>query len=422
MSNVKLIATATFGVESLIARELADLGYGENRVENGRVSFHAPEDAICRCNLWLRCADRVLLVMGEFAARSFEELFQGTRELPWERWLGRDACFPVTGTSVKSQLFSISDCQAIIKKAVVERLKSVYHESWFPEDGPLYPIRFSILKDKVTLSIDTSGAGLHKRGYRPKAGEAPLKETLAAAMIRLSRWREDRALIDPCCGSGTIPIEAALMAMNRAPGLNREFTAEAWPVMGKGIWDRTREEAHDLIRDVKCYIYGSDIDESVLSLARIQAREAGVEGRVFFQKLPAEEVRSRFSYGHLITNPPYGKRLGAGQGQAARGRPGVEAGMLGEDVDDLEAFETIIETSDVNAGRSPAGDVSSVYRELGQALKSMPTWSLHMLTALDQPEQFIGRRWDKSRKLYNGRIECHYYQFFGPKPPPRQGQ
>jgi putative N6-adenine-specific DNA methylase len=380
MSDVKLIATAAFGLESLVARELSDLGYGENTVENGRVSFTAAAEALCRSNLWLRCADRVLLVMGEFAARSFEELFQGVRALPWEAWLGRDACFPVTGSSVKSQLHSVPDCQAIIKKAVVERLKAVYHESWFSEEGPLFPIRFFLLKDKVSVCLDTSGRGLHKRGYRALAGDAPLKETLAAAMIRLSRWREDRALIDPCCGTGTIPIEAALMALNRAPGLGRDFVAEAWPVWEGGLWARAREEARDLAREGKCWIYGSDSDESALALARRHAREAGVEGKVFFQRLTAGETRSRFSYGHLIANPPYGRRLREGLGTA---------------------------------------DVTEVYRQLGMALEAMPTWSLHLLTALARPEQFMGRRWDKSRKLYNGRIECHFYQFFGPKPPPR---
>ena len=402
MCPVKLIATAAFGLESLVARELSDLGYGENSVENGRVSFAAPEEALCRSNLWLRCADRVLLVMGEFVARSFEELFQGVRALPWEAWLGRDARFPVTGSSVKSQLHSVPDCQAIIKKAVVERLKSVYHESWFPEEGPLFPIRFFLLKDKVTVCFDTSGQGLHKRGYRALAGEAPLKETLAAAMIRLSRWREDRALIDPCCGTGTIPIEAALMALNRAPGLGRDFVAEAWPALRTDLWVRAREEARDLVRNVKCSIYGSDIDDAALGLARRHAREAGVEGKVFFQRLAAGETRSRFSYGHLITNPPYGRRL-AGNVQCANG----------------QMKEIACDVQVVKNG-ADMGEVTEVYRELGMALEALPTWSLHFLTASVRPEQFIGRRWDKSRKLYNGRIECHYYQFFGPKPPPRR--
>ena len=379
MANLTLIATAAFGIEAIVARELNQLGYDATTVENGRVLFTATEEAICRTNLWLRCADRVLLRIGDFPARSFEELFQQTKALPWEEWLPLDACFPVTGSSVHSQLHSVPDCQAIVKKAIVERLKGVYHQEWFPETGATFPVKVTLLKDRVTLSLDTSGAGLHKRGYRAAAGQAPLKETLAAAMILLSRWREDRALIDPCCGTGTIPIEAALIALNRAPGLHRPFTAERWPSVPEALWRRARREAREMERDRECHIYGSDIDEKALRLARQHAVEAHVDQKVFFQRLPAREVRSRFSYGHLITNPPYGQRL---QGEA---------------------------------------DTAEVYQQLREALTALPTWSLHLLTALPRPEQWIGRRWDKSRKLYNGRIECHYYQFFGPKPP-KKGQ
>lgn len=376
MARIELIATTAFGLEALVARELRSLGYEEIEVQNGRVIFIANEEAICRANIWLRCADRVVVRIGEFTAQSFEELFQQTKALPWEEWLPIDARFPVTGKSIKSKLYSVSDCQAIVKKAVVERLKDTYGLSWFEETGPLYAIQVAILKDVVTLTIDTSGRGLHKRGYRALAGEAPLKETLAAAMVSLSYWNADRALLDPFCGTGTIPIEAALIAQNRAPGLLREFTAQTWPSIPDKYWQKAKEEAQDLWqRELPLHIYGSDIDAKALKLARIHLEEAGLGDKVYFQKLPVSEVRSRFRYGHLITNPPYGQRLG---------------------------------TED---------EAERVYQELGDVYQELPDWSLHILTTMPRPERFIGKRWDKSRKLYNGRLECHYYQFFGPKPP-----
>lgn len=378
MAKLELIATSAFGIESIVARELANLGYTETRVENGKITFPANELGICRTNLWLRSAERVLLKMGEFKATTFEELFQQTKALPWEQWLPADAEFPVEGKSIKSKLFSVSDCQAIVKKAIVERLKDVYGISWFKETGPKYKIEVALLKDIVTLTIDTSGPGLHKRGYRKLAGLAPLKETLAAAMINLSYWKADRALIDPFCGTGTIPIEAAMIAQNRAPGLKRDFIAEKWPNIKEKYWQQAREEAKDLLKpDIDLHIYGSDIDPKALQLARTHLDEAGLTDKVFFQRLPAAEVRSRFQYGHIITNPPYGERLGE------------------ED------------------------EVKQLYRDLGETFKGLDTWSLHVITTDKQPELLIGRRWDKSRKLYNGRLECHYYQFFGPKPPRR---
>ncbi len=375
MAKLELIATSAFGLESVVARELKNLGYDETKVENGKVTFIANELAICRTNIWLRSAERVILKIGEFTAATFEELFQQTKALPWEEWIPVDAEFPVEGKSIKSKLFSVSDCQAIVKKAIVERLKDIYSVNWFKETGPRYKIEVALLKDVVTLTIDTSGAGLHKRGYRKLAGQAPLKETLAAAMIQLSYWKADRALIDPFCGTGTIPIEAAYIAQNRAPGLTRNFVSETWPNISSKHWEEARLEAEDLFnRDTKLHIYGSDIDPKALELARIHAEDAGIKDRVYFQRLPVKEVRSRFEYGHLITNPPYGERLGDQK------------------------------------------EVQLLYQELGEAFARLETWSLHVITTLKQPELFIGRRWDKNRKLYNGRLECHYYQFFGPKP------
>lgn len=376
MTKIELIASAAFGLESIVAREIKKLGYEIIGVENGKVNFMGNEEAICRTNIWLRCADRISVKIGQFKAKSFEELFQQTKALPWEEWLDVDANFPVTGRSVKSQLFSVSDCQAIVKKAIVERLKDTYGLQWFKETGSQYPVHVSLHKDVVTLTIDSTGKGLNKRGYRELAGQAPLKETLAAAMVYLSYWKEDRALIDPFCGTGTIPIEAAFIAQNRAPGLKRKFIAENWPNINKKIWAEAREEAMDLWnKELPLRIYGSDVDPEALKLARIHTKEAGLEDKIYFQRLPVQEVRSRYKYGHIITNPPYGQRL-----------------------------------NDVK-------EVENLYKELGEVLTHLDTWSLHVLTSLTKPELLIGRRYDKNRKLFNGRIECHYYQFFGPKPP-----
>ncbi|MCB8816406.1 THUMP domain-containing class I SAM-dependent RNA methyltransferase [Desulfosporosinus shakirovi] len=376
MAKIELIATAAFGLESIVARELKKIGYEELVVENGKVTFTTDELGICRTNLWLRSSDRVLLKMGSFEARTFEELFQQTKALPWEEWLPENANFPVQGKSIKSKLFSVSDCQAIVKKAIVERLKETYGRSWFEETGPRYQIEVALLNNKVTLTIDTSGAGLHKRGYRELAGQAPLKETLAAAMIQLSFWNKDRTLIDPFCGTGTIPIEAAFIAQNRAPGLKRSFAAEKWPRIPKVLWQEAWQEGLDLWqRNTPLHIYGSDIDPNALALARTHAIEAEVDDVIHFQRLPVAEVRSRFKYGHMIANPPYGERLG-----------------------DIK-------------------DVEGLYLELGETFNRLDDWSLHMLTTYQFPERLIGRRWDKSRKLYNGRLECHYFQFFGPRPP-----
>lgn len=376
MAKIDLIATSAFGLEAVVAREVRQLGYEEVSVENGKVTFTADLAAICRANLWLRSADRVLLKLGEFKATTFDELFEKTKALPWTDWLPMDANFPVEGKSINSKLYSVPDCQAIVKKAVVEKMKTKYKRPWFGENGPRYTIEVALLKDIATLTIDTSGAGLHKRGYRKLSSPAPLKETLAAAMVLLSRWFPDRSLIDPCCGSGTIPIEAALIGLNIAPGLNRQFAAENWPILPSQLWQQAREEAESLIhQDLSLKIIGTDIDEEVLSLARYHARQAKVEKHIHFQRQPLAQVGSQANYGWLITNPPYGERLG-----------------------ELKEAETL-------------------YQEMNVAFKNLDTWSFYILTSHPRFEQIFGRRADKKRKLYNGRIQCNFYQFFGPKPP-----
>lgn len=376
MAKIELIATVTFGLESVVAYEVKKLGYEDITVENGRVNFTADESAICRTNLWLRSADRVLVKMGEFMATSFEELFQQTKALPWPDWLPEDANFPVDGKSIKSQLHSVPNCQAIVKKAIVEKMKQAYKKEWFDETGPKYTIEVGLLKDVVTLTIDTSGAGLHKRGYRKLSSQAPLKETLAAGLISIARWYPDRVLLDPCCGSGTIPIEAALIGHNIAPGIGRTFVSESWPNIDKSLWKAARKEALESEnRSIKLRIYGTDIDEDVLSLARYHVKEAGVEDSIHFQRIPLSEVRSKQKYGFIITNPPYGQRLGE------------------------------------------IPEVEKLYREMGETFKAFDTWSFFTITSYEKFEQLFGRRADKKRKLYNGRVMCNFYQYSGPRPP-----
>lgn len=379
MSKIELIATATFGLESIVAYEVKQLGYEDVKVENGKVTFTADEMAVCRTNLWLRTADRVLVKMGSFKATTFEELFQQTKALPWPDWIPVNAKFPVQGKSINSKLFSVPDCQAIVKKAVVEKMKSKYKQEWFPEDGPLYNIEVALLKDEATLTIDTSGPGLHKRGYRKLTGDAPLKETLAAALINIARWFPDRVLMDPLCGTGTIPIEAALIGLNIAPGIERNFAAETWPVISKKIWQEARQEALSLEKtDRKLRIIGTDINEKALSMARYHAREAGVENQIHFQRLPVSEVRTKSQYGYIICNPPYGERLGEDK------------------------------------------EVEKLYKEMGQVFTSLDTWSYYILSSYPNFEKFFGKPATKRRKLYNGRIECQYYQYMGPRPQRRQ--
>ncbi|BAH46509.1 MULTISPECIES: class I SAM-dependent RNA methyltransferase [Brevibacillus] len=376
MQKVELIATATFGLESVVAEEVKALGYGPVQVENGKVTFTADISAIPRTNLWLRTADRVRLKIGEFKATTFDELFEKTKALPWADWITEDGTFPVEGKSVKSTLFSVPDCQAIVKKAVVESLKKTYNREWFDEQGPLYKIEVALLKDVATLTIDTSGPGLHKRGYRELIGQAPLKETMAAAMIMLSRWKPDRVFMDPFCGSGTIPIEAALIGQNIAPGMNREFVSETWPIIPKTAWREARAETHDLARyDQKLEIIGTDMDDEILKIARYNATEAGVDDLIHFQRMDVRDVRTKRKYGYLICNPPYGERLGEWK------------------------------------------QVAKMYGEMGKTFAAMDTWSFYVITSDEQFEEHFGRTASKKRKLYNGNIKVDYYQFFGPRPP-----
>lgn len=376
MQKVELIATATFGLESVVAEEVKALGYDQVQVENGRVNFTADISAIARTNLWLRTADRVRLKIGEFKATTFDELFEKTKALPWSDWITEDATFPVEGKSVKSTLYSVPDCQAIVKKAVVESLKKTYKTDWFEEKGPLYKIEVALHKDIATLTIDTSGPGLHKRGYRGLIGTAPLKETMAAAMIILSRWKPDRVFMDPFCGSGTLPIEAALIGQNIAPGMNREFVCESWPAIPKTVWREARAETHDLARyDQKLEIIGTDVDDEILKIARRNAEEAGVDDQIHFQRMDVRDIRTKRKYGYLICNPPYGERLGEWK------------------------------------------QVSRLYGEMGKTFAAMDTWSFYIITSDEQFEEHFGRQASKKRKLYNGNIKVDYYQFFGPKPP-----
>lgn len=380
MSHLELIATATFGLESLVADELRKLGYDDVQVENGKITYSGDELAICRSNMWLRTAARVKVKVGEFTATTFEELFEKTKALPWAKFLPKNAEFPVEGRSVQSTLFSVSDCQAIVKKAVVESLKKEYKLDWFPEDGPLMKIEVALLKDVATLTIDTTGAGLHQRGYRALATGAPLKETLAAALVILARWYPDIALIDPFCGSGTIPIEAALMGHNIAPGLKRSFASEKWPWISPRLWEQVREEAQDLIKHEKPdYLIGYDIDDNALKIARHNAEAAGVADSIHFQRQEVKDLTTSKKYGKLITNPPYGERLGE------------------------------------------SAQVHQLYRELAEVKRSLDTWSFYILTAYPRLEKVMGGRATKRRKLYNGNIETQYYQYYGPRPPRRQG-
>lgn len=376
--SVNLIATTVFGLEAVVGRELDWLGYTERTTENGRLYFTANTEAICKCNMWLRTANRIFINMGRFKALTFDELFEGTKALPWENWLPKNAEFPVEGKSVKSKLFSISDCQAIVKKAIAERLKSVYKVDWIDETGPKYKIEISLLNDIATLSIDTTGHGLHKRGYRAEVGDAPLKETLACGLLYISRWKPDRVLLDPFCGTGTIPIEAAMIAMNIAPGLKQTFDSESWPQIPAALWEQTRHDAEAAIKhDAELRIYGSDINYHQLTLAMRHAELAGVKDKISFQKLDFAKTSSRFDYGFIITNPPYGERL-------------------------MERKE-----------------IEQLYKNMGKHFKNFETWSYYVLTSFESFEKFFGRRADKKRKLYNGALRCDYYQFYGPRPPKR---
>lgn len=382
MDTFEIIAPCHFGLEAVLKKEIYDLGYEIRKVEDGRVTFEGDAEAVCRANIFLRTAERVLIKAGEFQAETFDELFEGIRAIPWERYIPRDGKFWVTkASSIKSKLFSPSDIQSIVKKAMVERLKECYHVDWFPETGVSYPLRIFLLKDRVTAALDTSGESLHKRGYRTMTSKAPITETLAAALILLTPWKKDRVLVDPFCGSGTFPIEAAMMAANIAPGMNRSFTAEDWTnFMERRLWYETVEEAREQMDlTVETDIQGYDIDGEVVKAARDNARRAGVDHLIHFQQRAVAAMSHPKKYGFLITNPPYGERL-----EEKEALPGL-------------------------------------YGEIGEALRRLDSWSAYIITSYEDAERYIGRKADKNRKIYNGMLKTYFYQFLGPKPP-RKGR
>ena len=378
MERMEWIAPCHFGLESVLKREIQDLGYEIAQVEDGRVTFYGGADAACRANVFLRTAERVLLKAGSFKAVTFDELFEKTKAIPWENYIPKNGKFWVAkASSVKSKLFSPSDIQSIMKKAMVDRLRSRYHVQWFQEDGASYPLRVFLMKDIVTIGIDTSGDSLHKREYRPSAGKAPISETLAAALIMLTPWRKERILVDPFCGSGTFPIEAAMMAANIAPGMNRSFTAESWAnLIDKKLWYEAIDEANDLIDDqIETDIQGYDIDGDVVRMARQNAENAGVDHLIHFQERPVSALSHPKKYGFIITNPPYGERL-----EEKEALPGL-------------------------------------YREFGESFRKLDSWSAYMITSYEDAERYFGRKADKNRKIYNGMLKTYFYQFQGPKPP-----
>ena len=380
MEKFELIAPCHFGLEVVMKREILDLGYEVSQVEDGRVTFIGDAEAVCRANIFLRTTERILLKVGSFKAETFEELFQGTRVIPWEQYIPRDGKFWVAkASSIKSRLFSPSDIQSIMKKAMVERMKGAYGITWFPEDGASYPLRVFLYKDVVTVAMDTSGDFLHKRGYRTLTSKAPITETLAAALLMLTPWKPDRILVDPFCGSGTFPIEAAMMAANMAPGMNREFLAEEWKnLIPKKCWYEAMDEANDLVKDdISVDIQGYDIDGEIVRAARANAAAAGVDHLIHFQQRPVSQLSHPKKYGFLITNPPYGERI--------------------EDKKNLP----------------------ELYKTIGERFAALDSWSAYIITAYEDTERYFGRKADKNRKIYNGMMKTYFYQFMGPKPPSR---
>lgn len=373
-----MIAPCHFGLEAVLKREITDLGYDVIKVEDGRLTFIGDEEAVCRSNIFLRSAERILIKIGSFRAETYEELFQGTKSLPWEEFIPTDGKFWITKAgSVKSKLFSPSDIQSVMKKAMVERLKEIYKVSWFTESGEPFPVRVFLMKDEVTAALDTTGESLHKRGYRKLTAKAPIAENLAASLIMLTPWKGDRILVDPFCGSGTFPIEAAMMAANIAPGMNREFTSEKWQhLIPAKEWYDAIDEAGDMITmDVETDIQGYDIDESMVEIARENAKLAGVESLIHFQRRGVDQMSHAKKYGFIITNPPYGERL--------------------EDKENLPAL----------------------YRTIGERFQALDSWSLYLITGYEQAEGALGIRSAKNRKIYNGMMKTYFYQFPGPKPP-----
>lgn len=377
MEKLEYIVPCHFGLEAVLKREITDLGYDIISVEDGRITFTGDAQALCRANIFLRTAERVLIKVGSFHAETFEELFQGTKALPWGDYIPRDGKFWVTkAASVKSKLFSPSDIQSIMKKAMVESMKAAYHEDWFTESGDSYPVRVFLMKDEVTVGLDTTGESLHKRGYRKLTARAPIAENLAAALIMLTPWKGDRILVDPFCGSGTIPIEAAMMAAHMAPGMNRNFTAEEWThIVDRKCWYRAVDEVESMVdMGVETDIQGYDIDDDMVSVARANAKLAGVEQLIHFQRRGVEQLSHPKKYGFIITNPPYGERL--------------------EDKKNMPAL----------------------YSMIGERYRALDSWSMYLITAYEQAEQAIGRKADKNRKIYNGMMKTYFYQFMGPKP------
>ena len=378
MERYELIAPCHFGLEAVLKKEVVDLGYEVTEVENGRVTFIGDAEAICRANIFLRTTERVLLKVGSFHAETFEDLFQGTRAIPWEEYLPKDAKFWVAkASSIKSKLFSPSDIQSIMKKAMVERMKKAYGIDWFPENGASFPLRVFLHKDTVTVALDTTGESLHKRGYRTLTSKAPITETLAAALIMLTPWKSDRILVDPFCGSGTFPIEAAMIAANMAPGMNREFLSEDWKhLIPRKCWYDAMDEANDLVDlSVQTDIQGYDIDGDIVRAARANAKAAGVDELIHFQQRSVSDLSHPKKYGFLITNPPYGERI--------------------EDKKNLP----------------------ELYKTIGERFAALDSWSAYIITAYEDTERYFGRKADKNRKIYNGMMKTYFYQFLGPKPP-----
>ncbi len=375
MDNFEIVVTTLFGLEALAAREIRRLGYETSLVEDGRVCFRGDWQAVCRANLWIRTGERVLIKVGEFSAVTFDELFEKTKKIDWSNWVGKNDAFPVKGYSLKSTLASVRDCQSIIKKAIANGLSEAYGTTWHEESGIKYQIQFSIFKDKVTLMLDTSGEGLHKRGYRQISNIAPLKETLAAALVELSHWKYEYPLCDPFCGSGTIPIEAAMIKRNIAPGIMRSFAAEKFSQIADSIWGQARDEAKSLKRDVPLEIYSYDIDSVTVEIAKANAQKAGVGEFVKPQTGDARNIHFDMPYGTIICNPPYGERIG-----------------------EIKECEKL-------------------YKEIGVSFKKLDKWSYYIITSNENFEKIFGKTANKKRKLYNGMIKCNLYQFFGERPP-----
>lgn len=381
MQKFEIICPCHFGLEAVLKREIIDLGYDITESVDGRITFAGDADAVVRANIGLRSAERVLIKVGSFHAETFEDLFQGTKALPWEEFIPKNGKFWVKkAASVKSKLFSPSDIQSIMKKAMVERMKEKYHTDWFEEDGDSYPVRVFLMKDEVTVALDSTGDSLHKRGYRKLEAKAPIAENLAAALIQLTPWKADRILVDPFCGSGTFPIEAAMMAANIAPGLNRHFTAESWGhIITPDNWTDVRDECRDEIRlDMDVDIQGYDIDPEMIEIARINAGKAGVSKMIHFQTRGVADLSHRKRYGFIITNPPYGERIGE------------------------------------------KDELPQLYRTIGDRYKALDCWSMYLITAYEDAERYIGKKANKNRKIYNGMMKTYFYQYMGPKPPRRQ--